>query len=176
MLEIGQHPQEPTHRSIRDPSGVGQHTFGLLDGGVCEVREVAGEGQHVSSGLVAAAPQLRSDPVRGLTGDRGRVIEDGAGRDPRGLDPVNQSGGLGDAPHQQTGVRRELDVRWHDRGVGPQPLDIDHAGLDRSGEQPGVQFLDEIDSAAGGDLHQRRRVWRRLAERDATEPQPRQRI
>jgi hypothetical protein len=58
VFEIGQHPPEPPHRPIRHPLGVGQHASGLLNGGLGQIGEFAGDGQHLGLGLVAAAPQL----------------------------------------------------------------------------------------------------------------------
>jgi hypothetical protein len=175
-------PPSPTrstrgsHR-LRTLSGDDSHSrHGRLKGLLGEVNDLAGDGQHLIFGLVAAAPQLGTDPVRSLSGQRGRVVEAGTGRHAGGLDPGHQPGGLGDAPHQQPRIRRVLDVGRHDGRVRPQPPDVDHARLDRRGHQPGVQVLDELGPAPRGDLHQRRRMRRRLTDQDPAEPPPTQRV
>ena len=75
MIEIGEHPTEPLHRPVSDTASVDQDPFGLLNSGFCQVSEFAGDGEHLGLGLLGPASQLGADPVRGLTGISGAVIE-----------------------------------------------------------------------------------------------------
>jgi len=90
MLEIREHPPEPLHWPVGDTTSVDQHPSALFNRGFCKVDELTGDGEHLRLGLLGPTSQLRPDPMRALTRERGGVIEDGARGNTGCLDPGDQ--------------------------------------------------------------------------------------
>jgi hypothetical protein len=176
MGEIGEHLAESTHRPITHPQRVDQHTSGLFNSSFGEVCEFAGDDQHLGFGVIGAAPQLRPDPMRTLTSQRGLINELGSWRDASRLKTPDHSRDPSDALGQQTRVGGVLDVSRDHGRVRTQPTHVDHTRFDPHRDDLRVDRVDSRRAATGGDLHQRRRVRCSLTKRDPTEPQPRQRV
>jgi hypothetical protein len=113
----------------------------------------------------------------GPTAHRTGPVPEGRPRRQTGrLDRRGQSGQLRHPPGQQPRVRRVGHVRLHHRGVRPHPIETDQLVLVRLGQQRLVQPVDRPLAASLGDLHQRRRVRHRAAQRHPAEPPPRQAV
>jgi hypothetical protein len=170
----------PAGRAGQGAAGVAQYRLRLGRGPVGQAGQLPGDprngGLRLVAGLRVAQPQVRSDGPDPPPGGPGPVLEHCAWCGAHRLDPPDDAGHPRHRPGQEPAVGGVVNVRRHHGGVGADFSRLHHPGLHRRGQEFLVQRGDRLLAAAGGELHQCRRVRQPAVDVDAAEPPPRDRV
>ncbi len=175
-LEIGDEGCCPARgsltRTAEAPAGVCGHELGVFDGGLGDGGQLTGQSEHLVFGVTTASAQPGGDLMGTTTHRAGAVPEPGPASQPERVQRRHSLGQLGHSLGQKARVGRIGDVGGDDGGVGADLVQLHDVGHHCFVEQRLVQLVNGLVSAAGGDLHERRRMRHRIGDPDPTEASP----